>query len=112
MMAMKENMAAAKANECDDEGNDDEDNGEEGKDNGDGDDVEKGDMLLGELNMVGLGADGDDGWDRTSLGKSVVHFRQHFLRPLLKSCKESSVSLTGFLYSFGNLGCDSLNQMF
>ncbi|XP_058182617.1 uncharacterized protein LOC131300685 isoform X1 [Rhododendron vialii] len=44
--------------------------------------------LLGELNMVGLGADGDDGWDRTSLGKSVVYFRQHFLQPLLKSCKE------------------------
>ncbi|KAF7132718.1 hypothetical protein RHSIM_Rhsim09G0008900 [Rhododendron simsii] len=28
------------------------------------------------------------GWDRTSLGKSVVYFRQRFLQPLLKSCKE------------------------
>ncbi|KAK3016057.1 hypothetical protein RJ639_007544 [Escallonia herrerae] len=44
--------------------------------------------LLEEINMGGLRAEGDDEWDRTSLGKSVRYFRAAFLQPLLKSCKE------------------------
>ncbi|KAK2664267.1 hypothetical protein Ddye_002841 [Dipteronia dyeriana] len=44
--------------------------------------------LLQELNTGGFGADVDDEWDKTSLGKSVRFFRSSFLQPLLKSCKE------------------------
>uniref|UniRef100_A0A5B7BAF8 DNA primase n=1 Tax=Davidia involucrata TaxID=16924 RepID=A0A5B7BAF8_DAVIN len=44
--------------------------------------------LLGELNMGGLKADGNNECDRTSLGKSIRYFRSSFLQPLLKSCKE------------------------
>ncbi|KAK0588357.1 hypothetical protein LWI29_038520 [Acer saccharum] len=44
--------------------------------------------LLQELNTGGIGADVDDEWDKTSLGKSVRFFRSSFLQPLLKSCKE------------------------
>ncbi|PSR91444.1 DNA primase small subunit like [Actinidia chinensis var. chinensis] len=44
--------------------------------------------LLGELNVGGLSAVGDDGLYGTSLGRSIRYFRSHFLQPLLKSCKE------------------------
>ncbi|KAI3707105.1 hypothetical protein L6452_25326 [Arctium lappa] len=44
--------------------------------------------LLGEINTAGLQAEGDKVWDRTSMGKSIRYFRESFLQPLLKSCKE------------------------
>ncbi|VFQ70514.1 unnamed protein product [Cuscuta campestris] len=45
-------------------------------------------QLLGELNRGGSRAEMDNEWDRTSLGKSIRYFRQSFLQPLLKSCKD------------------------
>ncbi|XP_059276334.1 uncharacterized protein LOC132030639 [Lycium ferocissimum] len=45
-------------------------------------------QLLGELNTGGFGGEGDNEWDGTSLGDSVRYFRESFLQPLLKSCKE------------------------
>ncbi|KAM7525863.1 hypothetical protein LguiA_015765 [Lonicera macranthoides] len=43
--------------------------------------------LLAEINMGSFRAEGDNEWDKTSLGKSVRYFRTAFLQPLLKSCK-------------------------
>ncbi|KAM1209126.1 hypothetical protein ACFX2J_014703 [Malus domestica] len=48
--------------------------------------------LLEQLNIGGLRAEGDNEWDRTSLGKSIRFFRSLFLLPLLKSCKEEMES--------------------
>lgn len=46
-------------------------------------------QLLQELNRGGSKAEMDNAeWERTSLGKSILYFRQSFLQPLLKSCKE------------------------
>ncbi|CAN1235465.1 DNA primase small subunit [Linum perenne] len=45
-------------------------------------------QLIQELNSGGIGQEGDNDWDRTSLGESVRFFRSSFLEPLLKSCKE------------------------
>ncbi|XP_027081232.1 DNA primase small subunit [Coffea eugenioides] len=44
--------------------------------------------ILEELNTEGSRKEGDNEWDRTSLGDSVRYFRSSFLQPLLKSCKE------------------------
>ncbi|KAK9094201.1 hypothetical protein Scep_025670 [Stephania cephalantha] len=44
--------------------------------------------LLQELNMGGPVADHENGWEGTSLSKSIRFFRSSFLQPLLKSCKE------------------------
>ncbi|CAI0456179.1 unnamed protein product [Linum tenue] len=49
-------------------------------------------QLLQELNSGGMGQEGDNDWDRTSLGESVRFFRSSFLEPLLKSCKEEMES--------------------
>ncbi|GAA0184234.1 primase [Lithospermum erythrorhizon] len=45
-------------------------------------------QLLGELNAAGLTTEGEDEFDRTSLGEAIRYFRSSFLFPLLKSCKE------------------------
>lgn len=45
-------------------------------------------QLLGELNSGGFRRGGDNEWDGTSLGDCVRYFRESFLQPLLKSCKE------------------------
>ncbi|CAH9124861.1 unnamed protein product [Cuscuta epithymum] len=47
-------------------------------------------QLLGELNRGGSRAEMNNvpEWDGTSLGKSVTYFRNSFLQPLLKSCKD------------------------
>ncbi|KAK4728865.1 hypothetical protein R3W88_021853 [Solanum pinnatisectum] len=45
-------------------------------------------QLLGELNTGGFKGEGDNEWDGTSLGDCVRYFRESFLQPLLKSCKE------------------------
>ncbi|KAJ0568416.1 putative DNA primase, small subunit [Helianthus annuus] len=44
--------------------------------------------LLREINTGGLQAEGEKVWDRTSMGKSIRYFKESFLQPLLKSCKE------------------------
>ncbi|KAI3687447.1 hypothetical protein L1987_81143 [Smallanthus sonchifolius] len=44
--------------------------------------------LLREMNIGGLQAEGEKVWDRTSMGKSIRYFKESFLQPLLKSCKE------------------------
>ncbi|XP_022037574.1 DNA primase small subunit isoform X1 [Helianthus annuus] len=44
--------------------------------------------LLREINTGGLQAEGEKVWDRTSMGKPIRYFKDSFLQPLLKSCKE------------------------
>ncbi|XP_071705019.1 uncharacterized protein [Rutidosis leptorrhynchoides] len=44
--------------------------------------------LLREINTVGVQAEDDKVWERTTMGKFIRYFRESFLQPLLKSCKE------------------------
>nr|GEV03652.1 DNA primase small subunit [Tanacetum cinerariifolium] len=49
--------------------------------------------LMREINTGGLQAEGENVWERTSMWDSVRYFRESFLLPLLKSCKEEIESL-------------------
>lgn len=49
--------------------------------------------LMREINTGGLQAEGENVLERTSMWDSVRYFRESFLKPLLKSCKEEIESL-------------------
>ncbi|XP_076894687.1 uncharacterized protein LOC143547056 [Bidens hawaiensis] len=44
--------------------------------------------LLREINTGGLQAEDEEVWERTSMAKSIRYFKESFLQPLLKSCKD------------------------